>query len=223
MAAAFPGNRLPNGLRLADAGKPRMDQTKGASMTRNLEGKHVAIIATDMVERVELVEPRKALEQAGATTELLAPRGGKIQTVNHHDKADEQKVDRTISDADPSEFDAVMVPGGVANPDELRLDEGAVSFLRDVYDAGKPIAAICHGPWMLVEAGIARDHTLTSWPSLQTDIRNAGGTWEDREVVEDDGVVTSRKPDDIPAFNERMIAIFAEGARRRSRQAATVH
>jgi protease I len=191
-------------------------------MAKDLKGKHVAIIATDMVERVELVEPRKALEQAGATTELLAPHGGSIQTVNHHDEADEQKVDRTISAADPSEFDAVVVPGGVANPDELRLDEDAVSFLRDVYDAGKPIAAICHGPWMLVEAGIARDHTLTSWPSLQTDIRNAGGTWEDREVVEDDGVVTSRKPDDLPAFNERMIAIFAEGARRRSRQAATV-
>ena len=185
-------------------------------MANRLEGKHVAILATDLVERVELVEPRQALEQAGATTELLAPHAGKIQTVNHDEKADEQPVDRVIADADPLDYDAVLLPGGVANPDALRLNEEAVGFVRAAYAAGKPIAAICHGPWLLVEAGIARDHTLTSWPSLKTDIRNAGGMWEDREVVEDDGVVTSRKPDDIPAFNERMIGTFAKGSRKRA-------
>ncbi len=185
-------------------------------MAGRLEGKRIAILATDLVERVELVEPRHALEQAGATTELLAPHEGRIQTVNHDEKADEQPVDRLIAAADPSDYDAVLLPGGVANPDALRLDEAAVGFVREVYAAGKPIAAICHGPWLLVEADIARDRTLTSWPSLKTDIRNAGGTWEDREVVEDDGVVTSRKPDDIPAFNERMLATFAAGRRERS-------
>lgn len=185
-------------------------------MSTRLEGKRVAILATDLVERIELVEPRRALEEAGAETELVAPHGGTIQTVNHDEKADVQSVDRLLGEADPSDYDAVLLPGGVANPDALRLNEDAVGFVREIYAAGKPIAAICHGPWLLVEADLARDHELTSWPSLQTDIRNAGGTWADREVIEDGGLVTSRKPDDIPAFNERMIEVFAAGVRQRS-------
>ncbi len=185
-------------------------------MTKRLEGRRIAILATDLVERVELVEPRQALEHAGAETELVAPHGGMIQTVNHDEKADLQPVDRLLGEADPSSYDAVLLPGGVANPDALRLNGDAVSFVREIYTAGKPIAAICHGPWLLIEADVARDHKLTSWPSLQTDIRNAGGTWDDREVIEDDGLITSRKPDDIPAFNEKMIEVFAAGVRDRS-------
>jgi protease I len=192
-------------------------------MSNRLKGKRVAILATDMVEKVELTGPRQALDDAGAETEILAPHDGKIEAVDHGKRAGKLSVDRLISDADPSRYDAVMLPGGVANPDALRVDEDAVNFVREAYAAGKPIAAICHGPWLLVEADVARDHTLTSWPSLKTDIRNAGGQWEDREVIEDDGVVTSRNPDDIPAFNERMIEIFAEGTRQRSpREPASV-
>ncbi len=185
-------------------------------MGNRLEGKRVAILATDLVERVELVEPRRALEQAGATTELVSPHGGTIQTVNHDEKADQQHVDRVIDEVDASEYDALLIPGGVASPDALRCDERAIGLVRDFYASGKPVAAICHGPWLLVEADVVRDHTLTSWPSLRTDIRNAGGAWEDSEVVEDDGLVTSRRPDDIPAFNERMIGAIAEGARMRT-------
>ena len=187
-------------------------------MSNRLEGKRVAILATDLVERIELVEPRRALDEAGAETDLVAPHGGTIQTVDHDEKADEQTVDRVLAEADPSEYDAVLLPGGVANPDALRLDKNAVDFVRQIHAAGKPIAAICHGPWLLVEADLARDRRLTSWPSLKTDIRNAGGTWEDREVVEDGGIVTSRKPDDIPVFNARMVAVFAAGVRDRSPQ-----
>jgi protease I len=178
---------------------------------QNLQGKRIAIIATDMVEQVELVEPRKALDEAGATTELLSIKPGEIQGFNHYDQADKFKVDRLIEEVDASEYDALVIPGGVGNPDAMRMDENAVQFVRDFVDAGKPVAVICHGPWMLVEAGAARGRTLTSWPSLRTDIGNAGGTWVDEQVVVDDGIVTSRKPDDIPAFNEKMIEEFAEG------------
>jgi protease I len=178
---------------------------------KKLNGKKVAIIAADMVERVELVEPRKALEDAGATTELISIKPGEIDTFNHFDKADKMKVDRLAEEADASDYDALMIPGGVGNPDQLRGDENMVSFVRDFFEAGKPVAAICHGPWVLVEAGVVRGRKLTSWPTLQTDIRNAGGEWVDEKVVVDEGLVTSRKPDDIPAFNEKMIEEFCEG------------
>jgi protease I len=178
---------------------------------KKLQGKKVAIVAADMVEQVELVEPRKALEEAGAQTDLISIKPGEIQGFNHFDPADKLKVDRTIEEAQASEYDALLIPGGVGNPDQLRGDENVVAFVRDFFQAGKPVAAICHGPWVLVEAGIVRDRKLTSWPTLQTDIRNAGGNWVDQEVVVDEGLVTSRKPDDIPAFNKKMIEEFCEG------------
>ena len=187
---------------------------------QKLKGKKVAIIAADMVERVELVEPRKALEKAGATTELLSIKPGTIEAFDHFDKAEKIKVDRLVEEADASEYDALMIPGGVGNPDQLRGDENAVSFVRDFFEAGKPVAAICHAPWVLVEAGVVRGRTVTSWPTLQTDIRNAGGDWVDQKVVVDRGLVTSRKPDDIPAFNEKMIEEFAEGVHAEQREAA---
>ncbi len=190
---------------------------------KKLAGKRVAIIATDMVEQVELSEPRKALEEAGAKTDLLSLKPGKIQGFNHYDKADEHDVDRLIEEADVSEYDALLVPGGVGNPDTMRMDENAVQFVREFVQSGKPAAVICHGPWLLVEAGVVRGRRLTSWPSLQTDIRNAGGEWVDEEVVVDNGLVTSRKPEDIPAFNAKMLEVFAEGvhARRTAGAAAT--
>jgi protease I len=178
---------------------------------RKLQGKKVAILAADMVEQVELVEPRKALEEAGAQTELVSLKPGEIQGFDHFDPADKHEVDRVVEEADASDYDALLVPGGVGNPDQLRGDENAVSFVREFFEAGKPVAVICHGPWILVEAGVVKGRTLTSWPTLQTDIRNAGGNWVDREVVVDQGLVTSRKPDDIPAFNAKMIEEFCEG------------
>jgi protease I len=180
-------------------------------MAERLKGKRIAIVATDMVERAELVKPRAALDESGALTQLISIEAGSIQTVNHHDKADLQRVDVTIGDADAADYDGLLIPGGVANPDVLRTNKEVIGFVRDFFAAGKPVAAICHGPWVLVEADVVHDRTMTSWPSLQTDIRNAGGNWVDREVVVDQGLVTSRKPDDIPAFNERMIEEFAEG------------
>jgi protease I len=182
-----------------------------------LQGKRVAIIAADMVEQVELVEPRKALEAAGAKTELLSIKPGTIQGFNHFDKADEHKVDKLVEEAHASDYDALLIPGGVGNPDQLRADENVVQFTRDFFEQGKPVAAICHGPWVLVEAGAVKGRRLTSWPSLQTDIRNAGGNWVDEKVVVDEGLVTSRKPDDIPAFNSKMVEEFAEGIHARQR------
>ncbi len=182
-----------------------------------LKGKKVAIIAADMVEQVELVEPRKALEAAGATTELISLKPGTIQGFNHFDKADTHDVDRTVEDAAASDYDALMIPGGVGNPDLMRGNEEMVRFTREFFEQGKPVAAICHGPWMLVEAGIVPGRTVTSWPTLRTDIRNAGATWVDEEVVVDAGLVTSRKPDDIPAFNAKMIEEFAEGVHAQQR------
>ncbi len=178
---------------------------------QSLKGKRVAIIAADMVEQVELVEPRKALDGAGATTELISIKPGTIKGFNHFDPADDIQVDKTIEEVDASDYDALMIPGGVGNPDQLRGDENVVSFVQDFFAAGKPVAAICHGPWVLVEAGAVRDRTVTSWPTLQTDIRNAGGNWVDKEVVVDQGLVTSRKPDDIPAFNKKLIEEIHEG------------
>jgi protease I len=180
-----------------------------------LEGVRIAIIATDGVEQAELCEPRKALEDAGAMTELISLAEGTIQAMNHDEKADMLEVDKAIEHALADDYEALLIPGGVANPDKLRTDEKTVAFVSEFFEAGKPIAAICHGPWMLVEADVVRGRKLTSWPSLQTDIRNAGGTWVDREVVTDNGLVTSRNPGDIPAFTEKMIEEFREGVHRR--------
>jgi protease I len=174
-----------------------------------LKGKKIAIIAADMVEGVELVEPRRALEEAGAETQLVSMTDGVIQAFDHFDKAGTHRVDRTVDEVDPSQYDALLIPGGVGNPDLMRGDERMVSFTRGFFEQGKPVAAICHAPWMLVEADVVRGRTVTSWPTLQTDIRNAGGEWVDEEVVVDSGLVTSRKPDDIPAFTERLIEEFA--------------
>ena len=180
-------------------------------MTPRLDGQKIAFLATDGVEQVELTEPWKAIEEAGAEPILVSIKSGTIQGFEHTDPGDEFTVDKLVSEASPDEFDALVLPGGVHNPDQLRMDEDAVSFVRGFAESGKPIGAICHGPWLLVEAGIADGHTLTSFPSLQTDIANAGGSWVDREVVVDEGLVTSRKPDDLPAFIEKLLEEFDEG------------
>ncbi|HEV8461755.1 MAG TPA: type 1 glutamine amidotransferase domain-containing protein [Gaiellaceae bacterium] len=187
-------------------------------MADALKGKKVAIIAADMVEQVELVEPRKALDDAGATTELISIKPGQIQGFNHFDPGDTFKVDKLVEEVEASDYDALMIPGGVGNPDQLRGDENMVAFVRGFFDQGKPVAAICHAPWVLVEAGVVQGRKLTSWPTLQTDIRNAGGNWVDEQVVVDQGMVTSRKPDDIPAFSKKMIEEFAEGVHKGQRQ-----
>jgi protease I len=180
-------------------------------MAGKLEGKKIAILAADGVEQVELVEPRKTLEDAGAQTELVSLDDGEIQGFDHLDHADKIKVDRKVSDARVDDYDGLLIPGGVANGDFLRADEDAVRFTAAFAEAHKPIASICHGPWVLVEAGIVKGRTITSWPSLATDVRNAGGTWVDEEVHVDQGLVTSRKPDDIPAFSAKAIEEFCEG------------
>lgn len=184
-------------------------------MEKRLQGKKIAILATNGFEQAELLEPRKALEAEGAKTQVVSPEKGKIKAWNRKDWGKEVAVDLPVESADVNAFDALLLPGGVMNPDKLRMIPSAVQFVRQFFEARKPVAAICHGPWMLLEAGAVRGRTVTSWPSLQTDIRNAGGTWVDQEVVTDNGIVTSRKPDDIPAFNRSMIELFAE-----SRQAA---
>jgi protease I len=178
-------------------------------MELGLKGHKVAILATDGVEQVELVEPRKALDAAGAVTHLISPKPGTIQAMNHDDKGEELPVDRTLAEAHASEYDALLLPGGVKNPDTLRMDQQAVQFVREFMLAEKPVAAICHGPWLLVEANAVSGRTLTSWPSLKTDIRNAGGQWVDQQVQVDDRLVTSRKPDDIPAFSAAMVKTFS--------------
>jgi len=174
-----------------------------------LKNKKVAILAADMFERVELEEPRKALADAGAETEIVSIHDGEIQGFDHFEPASTVKVDRTVEEVSPDDYDALLIPGGVGNPDQLRGDENAVAFVRGFHDAGKPMAVICHGPWVLVESGVVRGKRVTSWPMLETDIRNAGGEWVDEEVVVDDNLVTSRKPDDIPAFNEKMLELFS--------------
>jgi protease I len=176
-----------------------------------LKGRKIAFLATDMVEQVELTGPWEALKDAGAVLELVSIKDGEIQGFNHYDKADTFKVDKTVEEVSASDYDALVLPGGVGNPDTLRLDENAVQFVREFFEQGKPVGAICHAPWMLIEAGVVRDRTVTSWPSLKTDLRNAGANRVDREVVVDDGLVTSRWPDDIPAFNRKLIEEFAEG------------
>ena len=180
-------------------------------MQQNLKGKRVAILATDGFEQVELTEPKKALEQAGAITEVISPKSGEIRGWKSKDWGDSVKVDKTLTNANPSDYDALVLPGGVANPDNLRMDEKAVRFVKDFAQSGKPVAAICHGPWTLVEAGVVKGHTLTSWPSLKTDLKNAGANWVDKEVVMDGNFITSRKPDDLPAFNKKVIEEIADG------------
>jgi protease I len=174
-----------------------------------LTGLRVAILATDGFEQSELIEPRKALDAAGASTEVVSPKQGEVKGWNHKEWGEKVAVDQALSDADPKDYDALLLPGGVMNPDALRWQPQAVAFVRAFFDAGKPVAAICHGPWTVIEAGAARGHTMTSWPSLKTDIRNAGGEWVDRAVVVDGNLVTSRMPDDIPAFNREMITLFS--------------
>ena len=174
----------------------------------DLNGKRVAFLATDMVEQVELTKPWDAVEQAGGSPELISLEDGEIQGFNHYDKADTFQVDRTVTDASVGDYDALVIPGGVGNPDTLRDDDDAVRFVREFMESGKPMAVICHGPWMLVEADVARGRKLTSFSSIQTDLENAGADWVDEEVVVDGNLVTSRKPDDIPAFNEKLLELF---------------
>jgi protease I len=181
-------------------------------MADELNGKKIAFLtANEGVEEVELTEPRKAVEGAGAETELLAPEAGEVQAFNHLDKAETYAVDKVVGDASADDYDGLVLPGGVANPDNLRTHPEAVSFIRDFFSAGKPVGVICHGPWTLIEAGVVEGRTLTSWPSLQTDLRNAGAEWVDEEVVVDNGLVTSRKPDDLEAFNAKIVEEFEEG------------
>jgi protease I len=178
---------------------------------QKLSGKTIAFLAADMVEQVELTEPWKAVEEAGGKPELVSLKPGEIQGFNHYDKADTFKVDRTVEEVSASDYDALVLPGGVGNPDTLRMDENAVGFVRDFFEQHKPVAAICHAPWLLIEAGVVEGRTVTSWPSLATDLRNAGANRVDQEVVVDQGLVTSRKPADLPAFNGKMVEEFAEG------------
>ena len=176
-----------------------------------LDGKRIAFLATDGVEGVELTEPRKAVEAEGADTELLSLESGEIQGFEHLDKADTFSVDRTVSDANADDYDGLVLPGGVANPDFLRTDDGVRAFVRAFFEAGKPVGAICHGPWTLIDAGVVDGLKLTSWPSLETDLRNAGAEWVDEEVVVDRGLTTSRNPDDLPAFCAKIVEEFCEG------------
>jgi protease I len=180
-------------------------------MADELRGKRIAFLFTDGVEQVELEEPLEAVRNAGAETTLVSLEKGEVQMFNHLDKSDTIEAELAASDADASEFDGLVLPGGVANPDFLRADEDAVKFVRGFFEQHKPVGAICHGPWTLVEAGVVRGRTLTSWPSLQTDLRNAGATWVDEEVHVDSGLVTSRKPDDLKAFCAKIVEEFAEG------------
>ena len=181
-------------------------------MSDRLQDKKIAfLMANEGVEQVELTEPLRAVRAAGAEADLLAPEAGQIQAFNHLDKGDTFDVDRTVGDADPSEYDGLVLPGGVANPDQLRTRPEALEFVRGFFEAGKPVGVICHGPWTLINAGVANGRTLTSWPSIEADLRNAGAEWVDEEVHVDQGLVTSRKPDDLEAFNAKIVEEFAEG------------
>ena len=180
-------------------------------MADNLNGKRVAILVENGFEQVELEGPKQALDQAGARTEIVSPVQGQVKGWQQTNWGNPFAVDVQLNDANPNNYDALLLPGGVINPDKLRMNPQAVEFVRAFWDAGKPIAAICHGPWMLVETGIVEGRQVTSWPSLKTDILNAGGDWVDQEVCVDSGLVTSRKPDDIPAFNAKMVEEFGEG------------
>ena len=189
-------------------------------MAGKLDGKTIAFLATEGVEQVELTEPWKAVEDAGGRPELISLEEGEVQAFNHLDKGDTFRADRAVADADASAYDGLVLPGGVANPDFLRADENAVAFVRAFFDQAKPVAAICHGPWTLVEADVLRGRTITPWPSVKTDIRNAGGTWVDEEVHVDQGLVSSRKPDDLPAFCAKLVEEFCEGKHEGQRASA---
>ncbi len=180
-------------------------------MPQTLDGKRIAFLFTEGVEQVELTDPLKAVREAGADVDLISLEEGTVQMFNHLDKGDTIEAERAVSDADPSDYDGLVLPGGVANPDALRMDEDAVRFVRAFAEQDKPLGVICHAPWLLVESGIAKGRTVTSWPSLKTDLRNAGATWVDEEVHVDKGLVTSRKPDDLPAFCAKIVEEFAEG------------
>ena len=180
-------------------------------MARKLEGKKVAILVANGFEQVEMTKPREALDEAGAETKIVSLKSGQIQGMNHADKGDKFDVDLTVNEARPEEFDALMIPGGLLNPDALRSDEDALEFARNFFREHKPVAAICHGPQVLISADVVRGRKMTSWPAIQVDMRNAGARWVDEEVVVDNGLVSSRKPGDIPAFNQKMIEEFAEG------------
>lgn len=188
---------------------------------RKLDGKKVAILVADGFEEVEMTKPRQALEEAGAETKIVSPSDKRIQGMNHADKGDKFDVDIPLDNARPEEFDALMIPGGLMNPDQLRSTPEALEFTRHFFQEGKPVAAICHGPWVLIDAGVVRGRKLTSWPAIKTDVKNAGGNWVDQQVVVDNGLVTSRKPDDIPAFNEKMIEEFWEGKHAKQAQFAS--
>jgi len=190
-------------------------------MAQQLNGKKIAILVADGFEQVELTEPKKALEQAGATTQIVSPMAGQVKGWKEKEWGDTLPVDVALEQANAGNYDGLLLPGGVMNPDKLRMNPKAVQFVRAFFDSGKPVAAICHGPWMVVEADEAHGRTLTSWPSLQTDIRNAGGEWVDQQVVSENGLVTSRKPDDIPAFNQKMLEAFAEGKNIRQNASAS--
>jgi protease I len=188
-------------------------------MPSNIQGLRVAILATDGVEEAELVEPRKALKEAGAQTTLISPKSGKIQAMKHDEKSGKFDVDETLDNADANEYDAVLLPGGALNADNIRVDEDAKKFVRNIDEAGKPIAVICHAPWLLISADLVKGRKLTSYHTIQDDVRNGGAEWVDREVVRDQNWVSSRQPDDIPAFNREMIDLFSEKAGK-SNQAA---
>jgi protease I len=215
--ACHHGGVSTAGHRVATEQRTRPTSTCGQggnNMTNELRGVRVAfMVANEGIEEVELTEPWKAVLDAGGSPRLIAPKSGEVQAMHHMDKGDKFHVDRTTSEVSADDFDALVLPGGVANPDQLRMDEPAVNLVRAMFDAGKPVAAICHGPWTLVEAGVVRDRTLTSWPSLKTDIGNAGGSWVDEEVVVDtkgpNTLITSRKPDDLKAFNREITEVFS--------------
>jgi protease I len=189
-------------------------------MADSLKGKKVAIVATDGVEQVELIEPKKALEAAGATTHVISPKSGEIKGWKFTDWGDKIKVDKTLDQANPSDYDALMLPGGVINPDHLRIEPKAVQFVKEFAESGKPVAAICHGPWTLIEAEAVQGRMMTSWPSLKTDLRNAGANWVDQKVVEDENLITSRKPDDIPDFSKAFISKIAQSQQQRWKAAS---
>jgi protease I len=188
-------------------------------MASSLKGKRVAFLATDGVEQVELTEPWKAVESAGGEPELVSLKQGEIQGFDHHDKADRFPVDKAVAKADPGDYDALILPGGVINPDILRTHDDAMAFVKRFFEQGKPVGAICHGPWSLVETGVVAGRTVTSWPSLKTDIRNAGGTWVDEQIVVDRGLFTSRRPDDLPVFCAKLVEEVAEGVHSEQREA----
>lgn len=188
-------------------------------MEKKLEGRRIAILVADGFEQVELTEPRKALDEAGATTQIVSPADSEVQGWNHDEKADKFPVDMPLDRARSDDYDALLLPGGVRNPDQLRVITRAIEFVDGFFAAGKPVAAICHAPWTLIDAGVVKGKTMTSWPSLKTDLINAGANWVDRDVVAEQGLVTSRKPDDLPAFNKKMLEEFAEGGRTRQHAA----